>query len=458
MLALDLGLEVEEADAVMGKPMGFPSTGIFGLMDLVGIDLGPHVNASLARLLPESDAFHSVNRDTAMVEKLIAEGYTGNKGKGGFYRSTRGPDGKRAKTALNLKAANTGTLEWRPSERANIPLVKEARKDLKKLLGSDSKYGKYAWGVLGRVLAYAASLVPEIATDIADIDAAMRLGYTWKFGPFELIDLLGAEWVSSHLAELGLDIPPILQKLKSGKFYRPGANGALEQFTLDGSYKPIRQAPGILLLDDIKRVQKPVLGNKAASTWDLGDGVLCFEIHAEVRGAKLNMLDGDVLGVLEKTLALVGKNYKALVLYNDDLREAPHKTNFSTGANIGMAYLMANIRLWGKIEGSMKDGQKIYQAMRYAPFPIVGAPAGRALGGGCEMLMHCSAVQAYAESYIGLVEAGVGLVPGWGGCSTMLTRWQHDKQTPKGPMPAVRKSSRSSPSPPSRAPRRKPSS
>ena len=151
------------------------------------------------------------------------------------------------------------------------------------------------------------------------------------------------------------------------------------------------------------------------------------------------MLDGDVLSVLEKTMALVAKSHKALVLYNDDLREAPHKTNFSTGANIGMAYLMANIRLWGKIEGSMKDGQKLYQAMRYAPFPVVGAPAGMALGGGCEILLHCAAVQAHAESYIGLVEAGVGLVPGWGGCTTMLTRWQHDKQTPKGPMPAVAK-------------------
>ncbi|HUW79797.1 MAG TPA: enoyl-CoA hydratase/isomerase family protein, partial [Acidocella sp.] len=149
--------------------------------------------------------------------------------------------------------------------------------------------------------------------------------------------------------------------------------------------------------------------------------------------------DGDVLGLLEKTMALVGKNYKALVLYNDDLREAPHKTNFSTGANIGMAYMMANIRLWGKIEGSMKDGQKLYQAMRYAPFPIVGAPAGRAFGGGCEMLLHCAAVQAYAESYIGLVEAGVGLVPGWGGCATMLARWQADKHMPKGPIPAVAK-------------------
>jgi 3-hydroxyacyl-CoA dehydrogenase len=439
VLALELGLEVEEADAVMGKAMGFPSTGVFGLMDLVGIDLGPHVNASLARLLPGSDAFHSVNRDTGMIEKMIAEGYTGNKGKGGFYRSTRGPDGKRAKTALNLQATAQGKLEWRSSKRADIPLVKDARKDLKKLLNSDTKYGKYAWGVLGRVLAYTASLVPEIGESIADIDAAMRLGYTWKFGPFELIDKLGAAWVASRLPELGLKTPVLLERVGQGKFYQPGEGGAMTQFALDGQYRPIPRAPGVLLLEDIKRVQKPVLGNKSASTWDLGDGVLCFEIHAEIRGSLLNMLDGDVLGILEKTVALVGKSYKALVLYNDDLREAPHKTNFSTGANIGMAYMMANIRLWGKIEGSMKDGQKLYQAMRYARFPIVGAPAGRALGGGCEMLLHCSAVQAYAESYIGLVEVGVGLVPGWGGCATMLTRWSQDKQQPKGPMPAVAK-------------------
>jgi 3-hydroxyacyl-CoA dehydrogenase len=380
-----------------------------------------------------------VNRDTGMIEKMIAEGYTGNKGKGGFYRSTRGPDGKRAKTALNLQATAQGKLEWRSSKRADIPLVKDARKDLKKLLNSDTKYGKYAWGVLGRVLAYTASLVPEIGEGIADIDAAMRLGYTWKFGPFELIDKLGAAWVASRLPELGLKTPVLLERVGQGKFYQPGEGGAMTQFALDGQYRPIPRAPGVLLLEDIKRVQKPVLGNKSASTWDLGDGVLCFEIHAEIRGSLLNMLDGDVLGILEKTVALVGKSYKALVLYNDDLREAPHKTNFSTGANIGMAYMMANIRLWGKIEGSMKDGQKLYQAMRYARFPIVGAPAGRALGGGCEMLLHCSAVQAYAESYIGLVEVGVGLVPGWGGCATMLTRWSQDKQQPKGPMPAVAK-------------------
>jgi 3-hydroxyacyl-CoA dehydrogenase len=438
VLAVENGLEIEEADAVMGKAMGFPSTGIFGLMDLVGIDLGPHVNASLARLLPERDAFHAMNRDTGMIENLISQGFTGNKGKGGFYRSARGADGKRAKSSLNLAKAVAGTLEWRPYVKPDIAAVKDARKDLKKLLNADNKYGTYAWGVLGRVLAYAASLVPEIADDIADVDAAMRLGYTWTFGPFELIDRLGADWVAARLAALGIPVPEILQKIGAGKFYK--ADGAaLSQFTAEGMYKPIKRASGILLLEDIKRASKPVLTNKNASVWDLGDGVLCFEMHAEVRGAMMNMLDGDVLGLLEKTLALTAQKYKALVLYNDDLRQQPHKTNFSVGANIGMASMMANIRLWGKIEGSIKDGQKLYLAMRYADFPIVGAPAGRALGGGCEMLLHCAAVQAYAESYIGLVEVGVGLVPGWGGCATMLTRWQHDKQMPKGPMPAVAK-------------------
>jgi 3-hydroxyacyl-CoA dehydrogenase len=438
VLALEHGLEIEEADLIMGKPLGFPSTGIFGLMDLVGIDLGPHVNASLARLLPASDAFHAMNRDTAMIEKLIAEGYTGNKGKGGFYRSTRGPDGKRAKTALVLKAAAAGTLEWRPVMKPEIPEVKEARKDLKKLLGADSKAGRYAWGVVGRTLAYAASLVPEIAGNIFDIDEAMRLGYTWKYGPFELIDMLGAEWVAKNLARLEIPVPPLLARVGAGKFYKTDGAAVL-QFGPDGEYTKIPRPEGVLLLQDIKRVSKPVLGNKDASVWDIGDGVLCFEIHADVRGNLLNMLDGDIVALMEKATALTAQKYKALVFYNDDLTQLPHKTNFSIGANIGKAQFAANIRMWGSIEKGIKQGQAAYLALRYAPFPVVAAPAGRALGGGCELLLHSDYVQAYAESYIGLVEVGVGLVPGWGGCATMLTRWQHAKDMPKGPMPAVGK-------------------
>jgi 3-hydroxyacyl-CoA dehydrogenase len=438
VLALELGLEVEEADLVMGKPMGFPSTGIFGLMDLVGIDLGPHVNASLARLLPPSDAFHAMNRDTAMIEKLIAEGYTGNKGKGGFYTKSKGPDGKRQKNALNLKAAAEGKLEWRPAIKPDIPEVKEARKDLKKLLAADTKSGKYAWGVLGRVLAYTASLVPEISGSIADIDEAMRLGYTWKYGPFELIDRLGADWVAKNLARLGIAVPPLLAQIGTGTFYKTEGSATL-QYMPDGSYKPIPRAPGVLLLDDIKRVAKPVLTNKHASVWDIGDGVLCFEIHAEVQGVMRNMLDGDILGLLEKTTALVPKSYKALVVYNDILREQPQKVNFSQGANIGLVQFAANIRMWGQIEKNIKYGQEVYRNLRYAPFPVVAAPVGLALGGGCELLLHSDHVQAYAETYCGLVEVGVGLIPGWGGCATMLNRWQHAKDMPKGPMPAVAK-------------------
>jgi 3-hydroxyacyl-CoA dehydrogenase len=438
VLALEMGLEVEEADLIMGKPLGFPSTGIFGLMDLVGIDLGPHVNASLARLLPKSDAFHTMNRDTAIIEKLIAEGYTGNKGKGGFYTKSKGPDGKRQKNALSLKAAAEGRLEWRPAIKPEIPEVKDARKDLKKLLGAGSKAGKYAWGVVGRTLAYAASLVPEISGSIHDVDEAMRLGYTWKYGPFELIDRLGAEWVAANLAPLEIPIPPLLSAVKSGNFYQ--AEGAKTlQFTPSGNYAPIPRPEGVLLLEDIKRVSKPVLTHKNASVWDIGDGVLCFEIHAEIAGVMRNMLDGDIIGLLEKTTALVAKSYKALVIYNDNLREQPQKVNFSQGANIGLAQMAANIRMWGTIEKNIKHGQAAMLGLRYAPFPVVSAPVGLALGGGCEILLHSDAVQAYAETYCGLVEVGVGLIPGWGGCATMLGRWQHAKDAPKGPMPAVAK-------------------
>jgi 3-hydroxyacyl-CoA dehydrogenase len=158
-----------------------------------------------------------------------------------------------------------------------------------------------------------------------------------------------------------------------------------------------------------------------------------------VRGSMRNMLDADIIGLLEKTTALVAKSYKALVIYNDDLREQPQNVNFSQGANIGLVQFAANIRMWGTIEKGIRQGQAVYLGLRYAPFPVVGAPVGLALGGGCEMLMHCDAVQAYAESYIGLVEVGVGVVPGWGGCTTLLARWQHAKGAPKGPMPAVAK-------------------
>ena len=418
--AVDLGLTIEEADAIIGKPMGIPKTGVFGLIDLVGLDLMPHINASLAKALPTGDAFHAANRDLPLIQKMIAEGYTGRKGKGGFYRLNRA-GGAKTKESIDLKSG-----AYRPEQRAEIPDVASAGKDLRALVSSPSKYGRYAWRVLGQTLSYAASLVPEAADDINAIDEAMRLGYNWQWGPFELIDRLGAGWVADKLAQDGLPVPALLRAAKDKTFYR--FEGGRRQFLgTDGTYHDVLRPEGVLMLEDIKRVAKPVLKNGSAAVWDIGDGVLCFEFTS-----KSNSLDEGIITLLGKTIALVQEKYKALVIYNEG-------QNFSVGANLGLAIFAANIAAWSEIDKLLAAGQQTYKALKYAPFPVVSAPAGMALGGGCEILLHSDAVQAHAESYIGLVECGVGVVPAWGGCKEMLTRWSTSGSLPHGPMPAPSK-------------------
>ncbi len=418
--AIDAGLQVEEADAVLGQPVGIPKTGVFGLIDLVGLDLMPHINASLARALPPSDAFHASNRDLPIIRKMIGEGYTGRKGKGGFYRLNRTGGGK-SKEAIDLQ-----TGDYRAERRNDSPELIAAGKDLRALLASDSKLGRYAWRVLGQTLAYAARLVPEAADDISAIDEAMRLGYNWRWGPFELIDRLGTTWFIERLEKTGMAVPALLQAAQDRTFYRVDA-GRRQFLGTDGAYHDVPVPAGVLRLEDIKRRAKPVLKNASAAVWDLDDGVLCFEFTS-----KSNSLDGEIIALLGSTLALVQQKYKALVIYNEG-------QNFSVGANLGLAIFAANIAAWGEIEKLLAAGQQTLKAMKYAPFPVVAAPAGMALGGGCEILLHSAAVQAHAESYIGLVECGVGVVPAWGGCKEMLARWSANKLTPHGPMPAPSK-------------------
>lgn len=415
--AVDAGLTVEEADAVVGRPMGIPKTGVFGLLDLVGLDLIPHVNASMARALPKSDAFHAANREVPLLGKMIAEGYTGRKGKGGFYRLNRAGGGKR-KEAIDLR-----TGEYRPERKADLPEVEAAGRDLRRLLDAKTPAGRYAWRVLGQTLAYAAGLVPEAADSVADVDAAMRLGYAWKRGPFELVDQLGADWLAAKLEADGMAVPPLLALAKGRAFYRVEA-GRQQYLGLDGEYHDVKRPEGILLLEDVKLRGKPVLKNGSAALWDLGDGVACFEFTS-----KMNSLDEGILTLLFQSIEVVRERFKALVIYNEG-------TNFSVGANLGVALFAANIAAWGEIEKAVDAGQKAYQALKYAPFPVVAAPAGMALGGGCEILLHSDAIQANAELYSGLVEAGVGLIPGWGGCKEMLARWQQNPKLPRGPMPA----------------------
>ena len=412
--AIDAGVTVEEADAVIGRPFGIPKTSVFALLDLVGLDLMPHINASLAATLAPDDAFHLANREIPLFGRMIADGYTGRKGKGGFYLFDRKT---RKKQVIDL-----ATGEYRAEQVPSLPEIAAAGRDLKKLLDAPTKIGRYAWAVMGKTLAYAASVVPEAADNLIDVDDAMKLGYAWKFGPLELIDQLGTAWFAERLARDGIAIPPLLQVAGERPFYRVEA-GRRQYLTLDGQYRDVVRAEGVVLLEDIKRVSTPVLKNGSASVWDIGDGVLCFEFTS-----KANSIDEGIIALLAQTTTLVAAQHKALVIYNEG-------TNFSLGANLATALFAANIAAWGEIEKAISTGQQVYKTLKYAPFPTVSAPAGMALGGGCEILLHSSAVQAHAESYIGLVECGVGLLPGWGGCKEMLGRWTTLGKMPGGPMP-----------------------
>jgi 3-hydroxyacyl-CoA dehydrogenase len=411
---LDAGLTIEEADTVLGRPMGVPKTGVFGLMDLVGIDLGPHINASMAGALPNSDAFHLVNRDIPLIQRMIAEGYTGRKGRGGFYRLNR-DGGRKTKEALDLVTGN-----YRPEQTPNIPEAK----DLTTLVNAPGRHGAFAARVLAQTIAYAATLVPSAAADIAAVDDTMRLGYNWRWGPFELADKLGIDWLVQRLEQEGVAVPALLRDAVGHGFYRVEA-GRRQFLGLDGDYHDIIRPDGVLLLEDIKLTTRPVLKNPSASVWDIGDGVLCFEFTS-----KSNALDDKIIEAIGKTIDLVRTKYRALVIYNEG-------TNFSLGANLGLALFAANIAAWGEIDKSIAAGQQAYKALKYAPFPVVAAPSGMALGGGCEIVLHADAVVAHAETYIGLVETGVGLIPGWGGCGEMILRMRADPTLPRGPMPAV---------------------
>ena len=419
--AMDLGLTVEEADAVIGRPMGIPRTGVFGLVDLVGLDLMPYVSRSLLNTLPPGDPYRDIYREPELFTRMIAEGYTGRKGKGGFYRVNKSAGG-RVKEAIDLQ-----TGQYRPAEKPALDSVAAAKGGLRALVEHPDKGGIYARRVLVGLLSYAASLVPEIADDITGVDEAMRLGYNWKFGPFELIDQLGADWLADALKAEGKPVPVLLKKAAGKGFYR-AENGKLQFLTTDGDYADLVRPEGVLLLSDIKRAGKPIARNASASLWDIGDGVACLEFTG-----KMNALDNDVMALIQKAIGLIGDGkgeWKALVVHNEG-------DNFSVGVNLGLALFAVNIALWPQVEQTVQEGQETYKALKYAPFPVIGAPSGMALGGGCEILLHCDAVQAHAETYMGLVEVGVGVIPGWGGCKEMLTRATLNKKRPGGPMPPI---------------------
>lgn len=415
-VAVKDNVSVEVADAVLSKPVGIPKTGVFGLIDLVGVDLMPHLADSLLSTLPQDDPYRKIYKDYGFIDGLIKSGYTGRKGKGGFYRLN--PDGSKQKQALRIHPDAFDESQYVPADKPKLASMEAGKKGLRAVVETDDEGGKYAWAVLRDTLVYAASLVPDIADSVAEVDEAMRLGTNWKKGPFEMIDDLGPAWFAAKLKEEGITPPKLLQAVGDGNFYKVD-NGKLHYFGTDGKYHGVPRAEGVLLLSDIKLAAKPVVKTGSASVWDIGDGVLCVEFTG-----KMNALDDQVFEAYQQAIKLIGKGegaYKAMVIYNEG-------THFSAGANLGLALFAMNISLWPQIEELVSGGQKIYKALKYAPFPVVAAPSGMALGGGCEILLHADHVQAHAETYTGLVEVGVGLIPGWGGCKEMLLRYQAEER------------------------------
>ncbi|WP_454919193.1 3-hydroxyacyl-CoA dehydrogenase/enoyl-CoA hydratase family protein [Xanthobacter sediminis] len=411
--AIRLGLTVEEADAVLSRPFGIPKTGIFGLFDLVGIDLVPHVWKSLEDSLPpDDDLQHFRLTADEVFSTMIGPGLHGRKTRAGFYRQ----GAERSRQVFDFS-----TLDYRPEAPAALPELDSTGRDLGALVSSTGKAGAFAWSVLSRVVAYAAAVGPEIAGDVAAIDMAMKLGYAWGQGPFELADRVGAAAIAARLAAEGRTVPPLLAAAaQAGGFYQDG--GSKVAATTGGFIAPA-QPSGMVSLAAIKRTGAPVIETAGAALWDLGDGVAGLELRS-----KMNVFEPAVFDALERSVIEAPKNFRALVIGNEDPRA------FSAGANLGVILKTLEAGDFAGLDAFIARGQAAFHALKYSAFPVVGAGFGLALGGGCEVLLHCDAIVAHAELNAGLPEVKVGLIPAWGGCTQLLARFSVKAGTPKGPL------------------------
>lgn len=404
--ALKTNLPLNAIDTTFTKVFDIPKTGIFALFDLVGLDVMYFVGKELVDHLGASDPVHQMDneRNFKLLQDLIAKGYTGRKGLGGFFR-LREEGGQKIKEMLDLK-----TGDYAAANKPLIPSLEVAKKDIHAFLTMDDELARFSWDVMSDALVYAVSLVPEITNDIINVDRAIRLGFNWKLGPFEMIDRLGPAWFAEQLKASGKSVPKLLEQVGKETFYKL-LDGKRNAFTVSGSYQAVERSEGILMLRDIRDNSEPIIKNESASLWDIGDGVACFEFNT-----KQNTIDLGIADLIHKSIEVVQSDYKALVFHN----ETEH---YSFGANI-QTFMAASESADqdASILKIISSGQSAYQALKFAPFPKIGAPMGMALGGGCELILHCDAVVASAELYMGLVEIGVGIIPSWGGCKEMLLR------------------------------------
>lgn len=412
--AIALGLDVEVADAALSGPFGIPRTGIFALSDLVGIDVIALVWRSLHATLPAGDPLRQYPAEPALIARMIGENRLGRKTGAGFFRVSAD---RRTREATDLL-----TGEYRAAHAPESDSLTAAGRDARALMMHPGVAGRYAAAVMEKTLAYAAALAPEIIPETTGgpdaVDVALRTGYGWAEGPFELIDRLGAAWLADRIAARGMAVPPYLaQGAALGGFYAV-EGGRRVCLPPEGPRRPVTREEGVVTLADLRLAGPAVETWEGGSLWSLGDGVACFEIRS-----KMNTLGPEVLSALEAALARSVLNFRALVIGSD----AP---DFSAGAD--MRAFLAAVEAEGvaSFGARVAQGQRVFAAVQCAPIPVVGAAAGRALGGGCELLLHCHAIQAHAELSMGLVETRIGLVPAWGGCKEMLLRFAETSADP----------------------------
>jgi 3-hydroxyacyl-CoA dehydrogenase len=405
--AFELALTPQEADAVFGRPMGIPKTGVFGLYDLIGIDLMSDVVGSLVSILPGDDPFHAVAGEIPVMTRMIASGLLGNKGgRGGFYRAG---DPSRNEPRMTLDFESFEYRPWQPAVPA-CAAAAEAAGDFTLLLESGDRYGRYAWEILADTLCYAARLVPGVNPSLVAIDDAMKLGYNWLQGPFEMIDSIGVDRFIARLELDGREVPRFLRAAAGEAFYRV-RNGRLQYLLADGKYTDLERAPGVIRFNEQRRCLRPEAGNEAASYFVLDGGIGLVEWHS-----KANTLDAASMQLLEAAVAHAAGHCRGLVIHND----AQH---FSCGVNLQAVLGFIEREDWDGLDAFLDHFQRTVLAMQAAPIPVVAAPSGLSLGGGFEVVLHADKVVCHANSVTGLVETLVGLVPGGGGVKEMLYRW-----------------------------------
>ncbi len=400
---------IDEIDQMTGPAIGRPKSATFRTLDIVGIDTFVHVSNNIYENAP-NDERRELFRLPPFIDQMLQRKWLGEKTGQGFYKRL----GRGEILSLDLT-----TMEYGPRRKGSFPSLEMAksidnlRERLRFLVRANDPAGTFLWKTFSEVLLYSVNRIPEISDDLVNVDNAMKWGFNWQLGPFETWDALGVEEVVARLQKEGRDVPGLVEQVlrtAERSFYARRQN-VLTYFDLKASnFEPVPEIPGVLVLTSLKQQQKVVKENTAASLIDLGDGVACVEFHS-----KMNSIGADTIQMIHESLRLSEESFLGLVIGNQG-------ENFSVGANLMLILLEAQEENWEEIDLMIRAFQKANQAIKYSEKPVVVAPFGMCLGGGCEIALHANHVQAAAETYMGLVELGVGLIPAGGGTKEVLLR------------------------------------